>query len=147
MLIRPGIMIAIVGIKTRSLITTRVPDHAIRHEVQNLATWGAVIFVSGFAIWNLDNAFCSSLTGAKRYVGMPWAFVLELHGWWHIFTGVGAYIFIAIVEYLTSEDVGRPLGREFAWPVGRIVNHEVGHGERSTSGNGTANGYGKPKGL
>jgi len=23
---------------------------------------------------------------------MPWSFLLELHGWWHVFTGAGAYI-------------------------------------------------------
>lgn len=51
-----------------------------------------VIFVSGFGIWNIDNAICPTLTSWKRTLGMPWSFVLELHGWWHIFTGAGAYI-------------------------------------------------------
>jgi len=121
-----GIMIAIVGIKTRSIISARVADKAVRAEVKKLATWGAIIFVSGFAIWNIDNAICTSLTAAKRAIGMPFSFILELHGWWHIFTGVGAYIFIALVEYLTSEEAGQPLGKSFAWPVGKIVNCHAG---------------------
>ena len=29
---------------------------------------------------------------------------------------------IALVEYLTSEEAGRPLGKNFAWPVANIVN-------------------------
>ena len=119
-------MIAIVGVKTRSIISARVLDPVIKKEVKNLATWGAIIFVSGFGIWNIDNVLCSSLTQAKRTIGMPWSFILELHGWWHIFTGVGAYIFIALVEYLTSEDAGEPLGKSFAWPVGAIVNCSAG---------------------
>lgn len=51
-----------------------------------------VIFATGYGIWNLDNLYCGALTNAKRSIGMPWSFALELHGWWHIFTGVGAYI-------------------------------------------------------
>ncbi|KAL2071737.1 hypothetical protein VTL71DRAFT_12972 [Oculimacula yallundae] len=119
-------MIAVVGIKTRAIISTRVEDRAVAKEVRKLATWGGVIFISGFGIWNIDNAICSSLTTWKRSIGMPWSFVLELHGWWHIFTGAGAYIFIALVEYLTSEEAGQSLGGRFAWPVNHIVNCRAG---------------------
>ena len=153
-----GVMIALVGLKTRSIITHRVPDPLVRKEVSKLCFWGSVIFVSGFAIWNVDNAICSSLTHVKREIGMPWSFVLELHGWWHIFTGVGAYIFIALVEYLTSEDAGQPLGRRFAWPVGAIVNCHAGaekekanrlpkvNGSASGKASGNANGMVKMNG-
>lgn len=51
-----------------------------------------VIFISGFIIWNIDTAICGQLTAVKRTIGMPWSFLLELHGWWHLFTGLGAYI-------------------------------------------------------
>ena len=139
-------MIAVVGIKTRSIISARVPNPVIKKEVKNLATWGAIIFVSGFGIWNVDNAICSSLTQAKRAIGMPWSFILELHGWWHIFTGVGAYIFIALVEYLTSEEAGEPLGKSFAWPVGAVVNCSAGTTTTATTnGEAKANGHGHGK--
>lgn len=97
------------------------------------------IFISGYVIWNIDNFTCSWLTHAKRKIGMPLSFLLELHGWWHIFTGIGAYIcmflvpchapiyrlleiqltypVIALVEYLTSEEAGEPLTGRFAWPI------------------------------
>jgi len=42
--VRIGIMIAIVGIKTRSIISARVSDKSVRREVKKLATWGAGIF-------------------------------------------------------------------------------------------------------
>ncbi|EKD20913.1 alkaline phytoceramidase [Drepanopeziza brunnea f. sp. 'multigermtubi' MB_m1] len=121
-----AIMIVLVGQKTRMVITQRVSDPAVAKEVRKLALWGGIIFISGFGIWNIDNAICSSLTRWKRAIGMPWSFVLELHGWWHIFTGAGAYIFIALVEYLTSEKAGQALGSRFAWPVNLIVNGQAG---------------------
>lgn len=133
-----------------SLLPPLLTPHPIRCD----ADINPVIFISGFLLWNLDNIFCHSLTSAKRYIGMPWSFMLELHGWWHIFTGVGAYIFIALVEYLTSEEAGRPLGKGFAWPVGRIVSCEVGAGGRGKDGSGgyvdvngdaKVNGNGKSK--
>ncbi|KAI6711330.1 hypothetical protein JHW43_006160 [Diplocarpon mali] len=97
-----AIMIILVGGKTRSIITARVEDPAVAKEVKNLAAWGAGIFVSGFIIWNIDNAICSSLTSWKRNV------------------------VIALVEYLTSEDAGEPLGSRFAWPVNVLVNCQAG---------------------
>ncbi|PBP15506.1 alkaline phytoceramidase [Diplocarpon rosae] len=33
---------------------------------------------------------------------------------------------IALVEYLTSEDAGQPLGSRFAWPVNVLVNCQAG---------------------
>lgn len=41
----------------------------------------------------------------KRAVGMPWSFVFEFHGWWHILTAVGAHVFMIMVDKLTREDV------------------------------------------
>jgi dihydroceramidase len=72
---------------------------------------------------------------------MPWSFLLELHGWWHVFTGAGAYIFIALVEYLTSEDAGKPLGGRFAFPVGWLVDGEAGKEKVEANGNGHLNGH------
>ncbi|APA11615.1 hypothetical protein sscle_08g063850 [Sclerotinia sclerotiorum 1980 UF-70] len=115
-----GIEIAFVGIKTRSIINLRVADKLVQKQVKKLVTYGGVIFITGFILWNIDNTFCASLTQTKRSIGIPWSFVLELHGWWHVLTGIGAYIFIALVEYLTSSEAGQELGKNFAWPVGMI---------------------------
>jgi dihydroceramidase len=41
---------------------------------------GSVLF--GFLIWNLDNAFCSTLRSWRREIGLPWGILLEGHGWW-----------------------------------------------------------------
>jgi dihydroceramidase len=61
-------------------------------------------------------------------------------------------VVIALVEYLTSEEAGEPLGKSFAWPVGQIVNCHAGvktngdtlkvngNGAIYTAGNGNGNG-------
>jgi dihydroceramidase len=108
---KPGIMVFAVGNRTRSIISARVPDPRLRRQVRKLARWGtcqfspspstvtgrltsSVNFGTGFVLWCIDNWICDSLTVTKRSIGLPWGFILELHGWWHIFTGIGAYICI-----------------------------------------------------
>lgn len=65
-----------------------------KREIQKLYLFGAIIFLTGFAIWNIDNIFCYHLRQARKKVGYPWAVLLEGHGWWHILTGWGAYCLI-----------------------------------------------------
>lgn len=36
---------------------------------------------------------------------MPWGFLLELHGWWHILTAVGAQTFMIMIDVLTRDRV------------------------------------------
>lgn len=57
---------------------------------------------------------------------------------------------MALVEYLTSERAGQPLGDEFAWPLGKVVKSSAGKAEKINGhvngyvnghGNGNANGY------
>jgi len=43
---------------------------------------GAVMFVFGFFIWNLDNVFCGTLTRWKAAMGWPAAFFLEGIFYW-----------------------------------------------------------------
>lgn len=43
---------------------------------------GLSIFLSGFAIWQLDNIFCSTLRYWRRQIGLPWGIIMEGHGWW-----------------------------------------------------------------
>lgn len=44
--------------------------------------YGLSVFLGGFAIWNLDNYFCSTIRAWRREVGLPWGILLEGHGWW-----------------------------------------------------------------
>lgn len=46
--------------------------------------YGLLMFLGGFAIWNLDNAFCSRIRGWRQIMGLPWGILLEGHGWWYV---------------------------------------------------------------
>ena len=73
-------------------------------------------------------------------MGVPLAFLLELHGWyvgtialsvkeflspilthektrWHIFTAVGGYIAVAVVDLVTAGEVHQDPTHLLAWPV------------------------------
>ena len=36
---------------------------------------------AGLALWALDSLACSRLRQIRRQIGVPWGFMLELHGW------------------------------------------------------------------
>lgn len=47
-----------------------------------MVAYGLSVFLGGFAIWNIDNNFCSTIRQWRREVGLPWGILLEGHGWW-----------------------------------------------------------------
>ncbi|KAL2799591.1 ceramidase [Aspergillus keveii] len=55
---------------------------------------GLGVFLGGFGIWTLDNHYCSTIRVWRRELGLPWGILLEGHGWWHLMTGTGAYLYI-----------------------------------------------------
>ncbi|KAH6670274.1 dihydroceramidase [Plectosphaerella plurivora] len=65
------------------------------------AFWNLVI---GYALWNVDLEFCLNLRAVRETIGMPWSWVLELHGWWHILTAVGASYFVKLVRMCTGDE-------------------------------------------
>jgi dihydroceramidase len=78
------------------------------------------------------------LTETRQTIGRPLAFLTELHGWyvtalmfinlldwtltvknrWHIFTAIGGYVAVAIVDLVTTGKVLEDPTKEFAWPIG-----------------------------
>ncbi|EEA20385.1 alkaline ceramidase ydc1 [Talaromyces marneffei ATCC 18224] len=60
----------------------------------SMVIYGLAMFLGGFAIWNLDNVFCTTLRSWRQRIGLPWGIFLEGHGWWHLMTGIGAYLYI-----------------------------------------------------
>lgn len=73
------------------LIKQLPPGHESRQRITQVASKGLLAFIAGFAIWNIDNVFCSMLTRWRDAVGF-WGFLLEGHAWWHILTGWGSYL-------------------------------------------------------
>lgn len=60
----------------RSDISKHVPS-AAKKKVAKLYQIGLLTFLAGFAIWNVDNIFCNTLTEWKKAIGWPVAFLLE----------------------------------------------------------------------
>lgn len=48
-------------------------------------------------------------------MGMPWGFLLEGHGWWHLLTGVGAYYELMYGIYLRHCLDGRQNEYRLVW--------------------------------
>ncbi|KAG9669233.1 alkaline phytoceramidase, partial [Aureobasidium melanogenum] len=99
------LLIVIVAIKTRSLIKLRVRNPKVKQMLQKATLFGAGCFIFGYLLWQLDFIFCTQLTALKRAVGIPWGFLFELHGWWHILTAIGAHTFMIMVDGLTRDKV------------------------------------------
>ncbi|KAF2096414.1 alkaline ceramidase, partial [Rhizodiscina lignyota] len=77
---------------------------------------GFLSVIIGFFIWNLDNIYCSTLRRWRREIGLPWGIVLEGHGWWHLFTGLGAYYNLTWGVYLRYCLKGMQDEVEVVWP-------------------------------
>lgn len=61
--------------------------------------WAAIAtFLLGYLLWNIDLELCAELRDLRKQVGVPWAFGLELHGWWHVLTALGADMFMQTVR-------------------------------------------------
>ncbi|KAL4896695.1 ceramidase [Aspergillus ambiguus] len=71
-----------------------VRDVKILKTMWFMVAYGLTLFLGGFLIWNLDNHYCSTIRVWRRSIGLPWGIFLEGHGWWHLMTGIGAYLYI-----------------------------------------------------
>ncbi|KAK9463953.1 ceramidase [Lipomyces oligophaga] len=100
------------------LIVTKIDDASIRADMWKTVVIGVVTFLSGYAIWNLDIHFCSHIRHARRTIGMPYGFILEFHGWWHILTGLGVYYYLVFLEYLRICLRGHSKDYVFVWEKG-----------------------------
>ncbi|KAH8697103.1 alkaline phytoceramidase [Talaromyces proteolyticus] len=59
---------------------------------------GCLVF--GFLLWNVDLEMCLRLRYVRSVVGLPWAWALELHGWWHLLTALGAAVYMDLIRDL-----------------------------------------------
>lgn len=74
-----------------------------RRDAHRKFRFGGICFLLGFVLWLIDGAACQWLRESRAMIGMPWEFVLELHGWWHILTSIGAGNTIRVTKRLTQQ--------------------------------------------
>lgn len=52
------------------------------------------MYAVGFAVWNVDNVFCSNLRTVRSALPGVLTPITQLHAWWHFFAGYGSYVSI-----------------------------------------------------
>ncbi|KAJ5673527.1 hypothetical protein N7507_002654 [Penicillium longicatenatum] len=74
--------IAVIGIRTVQLLKQRTAKNSIaRRQIWGMVVFGAVIFHLGYLVWLVDGWVCGLLRSTRAAIGLPWAWLLELHGW------------------------------------------------------------------
>jgi len=73
-----------------------------------LLRMGCLLYVLGFVAWNVDNQFCPSLRWARNETAFgKWlGSLLQMHGWWHLGTGMGSYYFLVFCQMLRVRLLG-----------------------------------------
>ncbi|KAH8656848.1 ceramidase [Ilyonectria robusta] len=112
-----GLSVVIITVRITQLIPQRFSDPVVRKTLQTTARMGCLSFLFGYTLWLIDEFACRMLTDVRHLVGLPIAFLFELHGWWHVFTALGGYIGVAVVDLITSGEVDQDPISLFAWPV------------------------------
>ncbi|KAI8895983.1 ceramidase [Globomyces pollinis-pini] len=64
-------------------------------------------YLTGFILWNIDNSHCDQLRNIRESFGGPVSGILQLHAWWHMFTGLGALGSCQQVHYMRLLALGR----------------------------------------
>lgn len=92
---------AIVILFAYRLTTQLVHDKRAQDNLHMAMKLGIAIFLSGYFVWQLDVHLCELWIHIRRsYLRLPLGLLLELHGWWHLLTGLGVYFYIVYLEYL-----------------------------------------------
>ncbi|KAK5992082.1 Alkaline ceramidase YPC1-like protein [Cladobotryum mycophilum] len=112
-----GLSVYLIVTRIGKLIPQQISDPVIRKRVHRVSLFGTFNFVFGYLVWLIDDWACQALTNVRHSVGLPLAFFLELHGWWHIFTAIGGYIGVALVDALVLGEVTEDPIPNLAWPV------------------------------
>ncbi|KAK0724224.1 putative alkaline dihydroceramidase Ydc1 [Lasiosphaeris hirsuta] len=59
----------------------------------------------GYLLWYIDLEYCAQLRDLRGQIELPWAWLLEFHGWWHILTAIGASMLMDIIREMQVEQI------------------------------------------
>ncbi|KAI0543114.1 ceramidase [Xylaria digitata] len=57
-----------------------------------------VLMGVAYILWHIDLELCAELRELREHLGLPWAWLLEMHGWWHVLTAMSAARIMDIVR-------------------------------------------------
>jgi len=107
-------------------LSKQIPDPYTRALVRNASIFGCLSFATGYALWLIDEFACQYLIQARHAIDLPFAFLLEFHGWWHVLTAIGGYAAVEVVNILTEENVSTKAIDSLAWPVPQMTKLMTG---------------------
>ncbi|RHZ65517.1 ceramidase [Aspergillus thermomutatus] len=116
-----GLSVLLIATRTIKLVSRRIPDPLTRKNIRNIGLFGCCSFLFGYLVWLIDELACIPLIRIRHSVGVPLAFLFELHGWWHVFTAIGGYIAVEVVDMITSGEVHKDPTEELAWPIALVA--------------------------
>ncbi|KAI8918775.1 alkaline ceramidase 3 [Entophlyctis helioformis] len=64
-------------------------------------------YITGFVLWNIENLNCVAVREWRARAGFPLRVVGQLHSWWHLLTGIGAYGSSVLNHYMRLLALGR----------------------------------------
>ncbi|KAL6934424.1 hypothetical protein ACO0OL_002967 [Hanseniaspora opuntiae] len=78
-----------------------IKDPYVKRNLMKSSLAGIALFGTGFFLWGMDRQFCGEFRTIRRdYLRLPLGNFLELHAWWHIFTGIGLYYILTYLIFL-----------------------------------------------
>ncbi|KAK0639758.1 dihydroceramidase [Cercophora newfieldiana] len=95
-------MVTLIGLRTLYLIYAGSRPALEKAKLVRHFRKASAMLVVAFLLWNVDLEWCHELRAIRHKLGLPWAWVLELHGWWHVLTALGAAEYIVLVRALCT---------------------------------------------
>lgn len=89
----------IIGLRTNYLVRwVKAFPKAKGQELTTRSRRAVFVGLFGYLLWNIELKYCVELRDIRASVGLPWAWLFEFHGWWHVFTGMSAGIFMSVAR-------------------------------------------------
>ncbi|KAI5306545.1 hypothetical protein KEM56_000347 [Ascosphaera pollenicola] len=110
-----GSMVFTTGYKLVKLNKMHIKDSQLQQKLLDLMTFAICVLTVAYITWCFDTIICDALRRNRAYLGLPWAWLLELHGWWHLLTALGVYIAMVEAEYLYAVNRGMTADPEISY--------------------------------
>jgi dihydroceramidase len=98
----------------------KLNDLELKEKFSSIFRKCAGAYLVGFILWLVDNTQCDYLRIYRSSLPAPLKHFTQLHAWWHLLTGYGAFGAVGIAQYLRLLALGRKdvkLGIFLIYPV------------------------------
>lgn len=113
-----AILVFIIVYRSTSLVRNLPKGAPEKRQLSLLLKLAASGFLGAFFVWNIDNQFCEQLRSWRSTVPLMVGAISELHGLWHIMTGLGVYFYVVYNEWIYKILLGQGQRYELIWVLG-----------------------------